>query len=152
MPLANVWRFPSKNLKYDQTLAAMKELATDIWETVEECTEFGHAIELGTDSSAVPHASWAGWRRTEARRADPGAGGARRREPLRCRDSRRQGKVLGLNCYHMYGPEFLPHDLGTTSARSSPEKRSMRTCSRNPSRGCRSIIWSERSTHSRPRM
>src|SRR5262249_61644525 len=22
------------------------------------------------------------------------------------------GKVHGLNCYHTYGPDFLPHDLG----------------------------------------
>ena len=22
------------------------------------------------------------------------------------------GKMLGLNCYHTYGPEFVSHDLG----------------------------------------
>ena len=44
MPLSNAWAYPSRILTYDQTLGAMKELATDIWETVEECTEFGHPV------------------------------------------------------------------------------------------------------------
>src|SRR5882724_11712375 len=47
MPLSNVWSFPSKKLSYDQTLGAMKELVTAFWETVEECTAFGHAIDIG---------------------------------------------------------------------------------------------------------
>ena len=47
MPLSNVWSFPSKRLSYDQTLGVMKELVTAFWETVQECTEFGHPIDLG---------------------------------------------------------------------------------------------------------
>src|SRR4051795_10138175 len=49
MPLACTWAFPTRKHTYDETLAAMKELAVAFWETVEEHTGFGHPVELGHD-------------------------------------------------------------------------------------------------------
>src|SRR5229473_2544411 len=46
MPLGNVWSFPSKLLTYDETLAAMKELAARIATIAGDCREFGHPIDL----------------------------------------------------------------------------------------------------------
>ncbi len=46
MPLGNVWSFPSKQLTYDQTLAAMKDLAARIAAITEKLGEWGHPIDL----------------------------------------------------------------------------------------------------------
>jgi L-alanine-DL-glutamate epimerase-like enolase superfamily enzyme len=46
MPLGNVWAFPSKQLSYDQTLAAMRALAERIGPITAQHKEFGHPIDL----------------------------------------------------------------------------------------------------------
>jgi L-alanine-DL-glutamate epimerase-like enolase superfamily enzyme len=46
MPLGNVWSFPSKQLTYDQTLAAMKSLAAKMAAITEKLGEWGHPIDL----------------------------------------------------------------------------------------------------------
>src|SRR5579871_1677551 len=46
MPMGNVWSFPSKTLTYDQTLGAMKSLATRISQVTNNCKDYGHAIDL----------------------------------------------------------------------------------------------------------
>jgi L-alanine-DL-glutamate epimerase-like enolase superfamily enzyme len=46
MPLGNVWSFPSKRLTYDQTLAAMKDLAARIAKITATEPEWGHPIDI----------------------------------------------------------------------------------------------------------
>jgi L-alanine-DL-glutamate epimerase-like enolase superfamily enzyme len=46
MPLGNVWSFPSKQLTYDQTLGAMKDLAARMAGITEKLGEWGHPIDL----------------------------------------------------------------------------------------------------------
>ena len=46
MPLGNVWSFPSRVLKYEETLGAMKTLADRIARLTKSCTEVGHPIDL----------------------------------------------------------------------------------------------------------
>src|SRR5947209_1530113 len=46
MPLGNVWSFPSRVLSYEQTLAAMKELAESVGKIFADCKESGHPIDL----------------------------------------------------------------------------------------------------------
>jgi len=46
MPLGNVWSFPSKQLTYNQTLAAMKSLAERISAITGSLAEWGHPIDL----------------------------------------------------------------------------------------------------------
>src|SRR5262245_40897327 len=46
MPLGNVWAFPTKNLPYDTTLAAMKAVTEHIAGLMTETKTFGHPIDL----------------------------------------------------------------------------------------------------------
>ena len=113
MPLGNIWAFPSKALGYEQTLSIMKELATDFWETVQECTEFGHPIELGhlLEPRFLEHL---GPVQKEMNLGEPipVLAALVAASPFDAAIHDAYGKVLGLNCFHTYGPEFLPHDLG----------------------------------------
>jgi L-alanine-DL-glutamate epimerase-like enolase superfamily enzyme len=113
MPLGNVWSFPSRILDYDTTLGAMKTLAERIARIASSCTESGHPIDLGWmlepeyERAAVEVSR-------ELRLAEP--------IPRLCtmvvasafdaavHDA--YGKLHRRNCYHTYGPDFLPHDLG----------------------------------------
>jgi len=113
MPLSNVWSFPTKNLTYDQTLNAMKELVTVFWETVEECTEFGHPIDLGhiLEPQFLTHLKPVG-EELKLGEPIPVLAGLVAASPFDAAIHDAYGKVLGLNCFHTYGPEFLTHDLG----------------------------------------
>src|SRR5262245_36133078 len=112
MPLGNVWAFPSRALSYDQTLSAMKELAADIWETVEECTEVGHPIELGhiLEPRFLAHLDPVAVEIGLSERI-PVLAGLVAASPFDAAIHDGFGKVHGLNCYRTYGPDFLPHDL-----------------------------------------
>src|SRR4051795_5145132 len=46
MPLGNVWSFPSKKLKYDDTLGAMRALAEQMLKITSGYREFGHPIDI----------------------------------------------------------------------------------------------------------
>lgn len=113
MPLGNVWSFPSRVLSYDDTLGAMKALADRVARLTADCRETGHPIDLGCVlEPAYREAARAV--SAERRLAEP--------IPHLCtlvvasafdaalHDA--YGKAHGLNCYHTYGPDFLPHDLG----------------------------------------
>src|SRR5262249_25715664 len=113
MPLGNVWSFPSRQLGYDGTLAAMKALAARIDQIYGECREVGHPSDI---PGALEH-PFSGAAEEVSRQlnlAEP--------IPKLCalvvasafdaalHDA--YGKAHGLNCYHTYGPDFLGHDLG----------------------------------------
>jgi L-alanine-DL-glutamate epimerase-like enolase superfamily enzyme len=113
MPLGNIWAWPSRRLNYDQTLAAMKELVTDFWETVEESTEFGHAIELGhqLEPRFLAHL---GPVEKELNLGEPipVLAALVAASPFDAAIHDAYGKVHGLSCFHTYGRAFLDHDLG----------------------------------------
>lgn len=113
MPLANIWAYPSRKLAYEDTLGAMKELVPAFWETVEECTEFGHPVELGhiLEPQFLAHLPRIG---AELNLADPipVLAGLVTASPFDAAIHDAYGKALGLNCYRTYGPEFLEHDIG----------------------------------------
>jgi L-alanine-DL-glutamate epimerase-like enolase superfamily enzyme len=46
MPLGNVWSFPSARLTFDQTLAAMKQIAAQLPPIIESCGIKAHPIEI----------------------------------------------------------------------------------------------------------
>src|SRR5438552_1962300 len=113
MPLGNVWAFPSRKMSYDSTLDAMKKLTERIAKLTAEYTEFGHPIDL----------AWAlesGYVLAAAKLSDellliepiPVLCTLVTASPFDAAVHDALGKVLGRNCYHTYGSEFLVHDLG----------------------------------------
>jgi L-alanine-DL-glutamate epimerase-like enolase superfamily enzyme len=113
MPLGNVWAFPSRVLTYDQTLAAMRFIASRVAEDYRACGFTGHPIDI--THHLEPELLHAGNDYTALHRLpDPvpklavlvvaSAFDAALHDAY--------GKLHGLNCYRTYGPEFLEHDLG----------------------------------------
>lgn len=113
MPLSNTWAFPSRVIGYDNTLAAMRVLAEWIAGIYRQSTLMGHPIdithtlepeffsaadevtrELGLTEPLPPLATLVVASAFDAALHDA------------------YGKSLGLNCYHTYSRELLPHDLG----------------------------------------
>jgi L-alanine-DL-glutamate epimerase-like enolase superfamily enzyme len=109
MTLGNVWSFPSPTLRYDQTLEAMKQLAIRFARITESCGASGDPIELNHELEP---------QYLEAARSMPveqtpipelstlvvaSAFDAAIHDGF--------GKALGLNCYRVYGTDFIEHDL-----------------------------------------
>src|SRR5437764_458335 len=46
MPMGNVWSYPSRQMSYDQTLGAMKELAYEVARLTASFREYGHPIDV----------------------------------------------------------------------------------------------------------
>jgi L-alanine-DL-glutamate epimerase-like enolase superfamily enzyme len=112
MPLGNVWSFPSRVLTYDQTLAAMKQVAERVADIMRKYDESGHPIDLtwAMESSFFRAAEQVG---KELRLAGP--------IPKLCTlvaaspfDAALHdafGKLHGLSAYETYSSRYLPHDL-----------------------------------------
>jgi L-alanine-DL-glutamate epimerase-like enolase superfamily enzyme len=113
MPLGNVWSFPSRVLKYDETLAAMKALTGRIAHLTRDHKEAGHPIDLA-HALEPAYVRAAAEVSQELKLAEP--------IPVLCTlvcaspfDAALHdafGKAHGVSCYHTYGPDFLSHDLG----------------------------------------
>lgn len=113
MPLGNVWSFPSRTLRYEDTLSAMKVLSDRIARQVSEYREFGHPLDLSCHLEHAFHA--------EAQKVSAELSLAEPIPPL-CTlvvaspfDAAWHdgfGKVHGVSSYHTYGSDFLSHDLG----------------------------------------
>ncbi len=112
MPLGNVWAWPSKVLKYDETLAVMKRIAEEDRELYSIHGTIGHPMSVGAllEGRATCTKSFA-----------EGPLDGLLVPPLAfyvvnsafdaaLHDA--YGKVHGLNCYHTYGPPFFDDDLG----------------------------------------
>lgn len=113
MPLGNVWAFPSRRLRYDDTLDAMKALAEQVARLTAACTEVGHPIDLTW--TLEPEYHRAAERLTAERRLVepiPPLCTLVVASPFDAALHDAFGKLLGLNCYATYGPEFVAHDLG----------------------------------------
>lgn len=113
MPLGNVWAFPSKQLGYDGTLAAMKALVEHIAQVTVSCKEVGHPIDL----------TWAlepEYRRVARAVEDelkmhekiPQLATLVCASPYDAALHDAFGKAHGVNSYSTYGPDFMNHDLG----------------------------------------
>jgi hypothetical protein len=113
MPLSNVWAFPSRLLTYDQTLNAMKTLASRIADITRQHRESGHPIDLGV-SLEHEYVAAASEVTEQIRLAEPIPRLAVlvTASPFDAALHDAYGKLHGLNCYHTYGPDFMNHDLG----------------------------------------
>ncbi|MGF1582624.1 MAG: enolase C-terminal domain-like protein [Gemmataceae bacterium] len=113
MPMGNVWAFPSRTLRYDQTLGAMKTIFERSCELTEKCQEIGHPIDLN-HTLEPEYSNLATNLPVELSFSEP--------IPVLCAlvaaspiDAALHdafGKVHGLNAYHTYTQEFMSHDLG----------------------------------------
>ncbi len=113
MPLGNVWSFPSKALPYETTLWAMKTLAERLARLTAHHTEAGHPIDINHAlEPAYLEAAAAVTRELSLVEPIPRLCTLVVASAFDAAVHDAFGKVHGLNCYHTYGPEFLPHDLG----------------------------------------
>ena len=113
MPLGNVWAFPSRVLTYDQTLGAMRFIASRVAEDYKGCGLTGHPIDIthrlepelllsGNDFTAIHQLS----------EPVPKLAVLVVASPFDAALHDAYGKLHGESCYRTYGPEFLEHDLG----------------------------------------
>lgn len=110
MPLGNVWAWPSKTLRYEQTLGGMKQIANACRDLYARDGQFGHPIEIGV---RCEHAIASAINLALAEAAPPMLAILVVNSAFDAAIHDAYGKSLGLNCYRTYGPEFLEPDLGT---------------------------------------
>jgi L-alanine-DL-glutamate epimerase-like enolase superfamily enzyme len=113
MPLGNVWAFPSRALGYDRTLAALKALAGRVARITADCPEFGHPVDLSRTLEPEYHKAAAEVARELALPEPvPPLATLVVASPFDAALHDAFGKAHGVSCYHAYGPDFLPRDLG----------------------------------------
>lgn len=111
MPLGNVWSWPTRSMTYDQTIAAMKDLAARVGVLYERHAGYGHPIDITT---AVEPEFLAAARELSVKLPEP--------VPTLCslvtaspfdaalHDA--YGRYHNRSAYAIIGPEFLSRDLG----------------------------------------
>src|SRR5262249_50639136 len=107
MPLGNVWSFPSRVLRYDETLDAMKALAERICRLYADCTETGHPIDIST--TLEPHYFIAAnevTRTLQLKEPIPRLCALVVASPFDAALHDAFGKVHGVSSYHTYGSDF----------------------------------------------
>ena len=113
MPLGNVWSWPTRQLSYDQTLAAMKELTEVFADLYRNAGAPGHPVTI-THELERGFPAYAAEMARELSLSEP----IPRLCALVCAspfDAALHdafGKAHGLNCYRTYGTDLLRHDLG----------------------------------------
>ena len=112
MPAGNVWAFPSRVLTYDQTLAAMKALATRISKITGDYKEYGHpiAINVALEPSYVKAAADVD-RELKLSESIPKLCVLTTASPFDAAVHDAYGKLHGRSAYQCCGPEFVSHDL-----------------------------------------
>ena len=113
MPLGNVWAYPSKTMKYDQTLAAMKAVVGRVHAITLAYREYGHPIDITHALEPAYHRAAA----EEAKRLAtpdpiPPLCTLVAASPFDAALHDAFGKVHGLNCFSTYGSDFMSYDLG----------------------------------------
>ncbi|MCC6585716.1 MAG: mandelate racemase/muconate lactonizing enzyme family protein [Bryobacterales bacterium] len=112
MPLGNVWSFPSKVLKYEQTLEAMKALATEIHQITAAYKEPGHPIDL--NHALEPEYLKAADKVNKALKLQqpiPKLCTLVTASPFDAAVHDGFGKMLGRSAYQTYGPDLMSNDL-----------------------------------------
>ena len=113
MPLGNVWAFPSRVLTYDQTLGAMRFIASRVAEDYRACSFTGHPIDI--THRLEPELLHAGNDFTALHQLPepvPKLAVLVVASPFDAAIHDAYGKLLDLSCYRTYGPDFLENDLG----------------------------------------
>jgi L-alanine-DL-glutamate epimerase-like enolase superfamily enzyme len=109
MPLGNVWAWPSKKLKYDQTLDAMRRLAAKLIAVYTNRAEAGHPVSIG--HSLEPVVLREAVSLPDVAESMPPLAAFVVASPFDAALHDAFGKVHGRNSFQTCGREFLPHDL-----------------------------------------
>lgn len=113
MPLGNNWAFPSRRLRYDQTLQAMTTLAERCARLMANYIEFGHSLDLGialeeqflAAAEEVSH-------ELELVEPIPKLAALVTGSAFDAALHDAFGKAHGRNCFRTYSPDFMNRDLG----------------------------------------
>lgn len=113
MPLGNVWSYPSKTLKYEQTLGAMQALARKVRVITADFHDYGHPVELNHHLEPL----WlmaAAEVNAELKLAEPMPKLAAlvTASPFDAALHDAYGKLCGASVYRCYTREHLREDLG----------------------------------------
>ncbi len=111
MPLGNVWAYPSKLMKYNETLAAMLRIVERVEKITAGYGEHGHPIDITHALEPAYHLAAKELSR-ELPEPIPPLATLVCASPFDAALHDAFGKVHGRNCFSTYGPEFLANDLG----------------------------------------
>jgi len=111
MPLGNVWSFPSRRLRYEQTLQAMKTLAGELARITSQCREIGHPLDLTHHLEPLYHQAAAELSQLLPEPIPPLCTLVVA-SPFDAALHDAMGKAIGVSCWHTYGRDFVSHDLG----------------------------------------
>ena len=111
MPLGNVWAYPSKLMKYNETLAAMLRIVERVEKITAGYGEHGHPIDITHALESAYHLAAEELSR-ELPEPIPPLATLVCASPFDAALHDAFGKVHGRNCFSTYGPEFLANDLG----------------------------------------
>jgi L-alanine-DL-glutamate epimerase-like enolase superfamily enzyme len=113
MPLGNVWAWPSRVYRYEETLRGMQFVASRLADIYRGRTAFGHPVDTTHELEPEFFAAGDEFIRTHnlpepmpklATLVVASAFDAALHDAY--------GKLHGRNCFQTYGPEFLSNDLG----------------------------------------
>jgi len=112
MPLGNVWAFPSRDLPYDTTLAAMEGLAGRIADIVRTCGLLAHPLEIA--HLLEPEFERAAAEESRSRSLAvpiPKLATLVTASPFDAALHDACGRMLGRSSYRILSPELIGHDL-----------------------------------------
>jgi len=112
MPLGNIWSWPSAVYGYAETLSVMKTLGGRIARITQSYGEYGHPVEIAADlEPAWERAAQELQNELDLREPIPKLCTLVTASPFDAALHDAYGRLLGLNIYNAYGPEFMNRDL-----------------------------------------
>jgi L-alanine-DL-glutamate epimerase-like enolase superfamily enzyme len=112
MPLGNVWAFPSRVLKYDDTLNAMKALSERLTKITAACQEIGHPVDLNhAIEPEYLRAADAATKDLKLAQPIPKLCTVVTASPYDAAVHDAFGKMLRRSTYRTYGADLMTHDL-----------------------------------------
>lgn len=112
MPLGNVWSFPSKTMRYEQTLEAMKLLAKRVAASTSGYKEYGHPIDVNVALEPVYlKAAEDVSQELKLDQPVPKLCTLVTASPFDAAIHDAFGKLHNRSTYQTYGPDLMRHDL-----------------------------------------